>query len=182
MLHEVGVDLQASIGSRGCPFPVIDGPEYRPTGTFGRERIVIEYSGDDGFVSTHKPGGLKPLTFYTRKQAAKITIYAQSPRKGAIYWEHQRRAEKVLDFVLVGLYKVASKRANVLALQSGQFVLPEDLKAAETPGGAVYELKFTFDRAVADRIWDDAADPTTVMDATAVTATETGASTQTTTG
>jgi hypothetical protein len=182
MIHEIGVELQAAIASRRCPFEVIDGPEFRDTSTFGRERIVIEYDGDDGYVATHKAGGPRPITIYSRQQACKITIYAKSPSKGATYWEHQRRASKVLDFVLVGLYKVAKERKNLLEVKSGHFMLPDDFKGTETPGGAKYELKFTFDRGVADRLWDDTADPSTTLDATTVTSAETGATTATITG
>ena len=85
----------------------------------------------------------------TRNVGVKATIYAQCPSKGAFYWEHVRRAEHVLDMVLVALDIVAKKRANLVVFKSGKFVYPDDFKQGETPGGAVYELYLTFDRGVA---------------------------------
>ena len=92
--------------------------------------------------------------------ACKATIYAKSPKPGAPYMLHQRRAEHVLDQLFVGLQKVAIPRQNVVTFTSGRFLLPDDLKASETPGFAVYELFFSFDRGVVDQNWDFAADPT----------------------
>lgn len=155
MIREIGVDVQASIASKGCPFPVVNGPELRPTGTFGRERIVIEHDpAGDSFTSRHQTD-TNPRTRLTRNIGVKVTIYAQDANKGATYWEHVRRAEHVLDMVLIALDITAKVRKNLAVFRSGKLVYPEDFKAhSETMGGAVYELLLTFDRGVADRRWD----------------------------
>jgi len=169
MIHEIGVELGAQISAKGCPFPVVDGPEYRPTTTFARERIVIEHNPSSGDAFTQPGEGarhqadLNPRTLMSRVIGVKITIYAKSPTRAAIYWEHKRRAEQVLDMVLCGLYKVVKIRKNLLSVKSGKFVLPDDLKESETPGGAVYELLITVDRGVADRNWDGTAGPTVTV-------------------
>jgi hypothetical protein len=163
LIHEIGVELAARIGSKGCPFAVYDGPERRPTTTFGRERIVIEHDpSGDSFVSRHK-ADTNPRTLLTRTIGVKITIYAQAGTKGSIYWEHVRRAEHVLDMVLCGLSVVVKERANILTFRSGRIIDPPDLKPSETPGGAVYELFVTIDRGVADRNWDGSAGPTATV-------------------
>lgn len=161
MIHEIGVQLQAALQAKGCPFVVIDGPERRPTTTFARERVVIErdMSAGDTFAATHLPGK-NPVTRLTRLIGCKITIYARAPSKGALEFEHFRRAEQVLDVVLIALYGIAKGRQNQVAFTSGKFVEPPDLTEGETMGGAVYELHFTFDRGVADRTWAGAAQPT----------------------
>lgn len=167
MIHEIGVELGKELASKGCPFAVIDGPEERPTTTFARERVVIEHDpSGDSFGSRHT-ADKNPRTRLTRITGVKITIYARHPNGGAIYWEHKRRAEHVLDMVLIGIDVIAKTRKNLCAFKSGKFVKPEDLKDSETPGGAMYELLFTFDRGVADRNWDGTAQPTaTVGDGT----------------
>lgn len=164
MIHEIGVELAANIQGKGCPFDVYDGPELRPTTTSARERIVIEHDPNgDGFTppggNTHRPG-TNPRTLMSRVIGVKITIYAQNPAKGSIYWEHVRRAEQVIDMVLCGLYQVVKARANILVIKSGKFIYPEDLQKSETFGGAVYELLFTVDRGVFDVKWSGAAIPT----------------------
>jgi len=164
MIHDVGADLLTQLQANACPFPVIDGPEFRPTTTFARERIVIEQdmNGGDSFTS-RRQADTNPRTWLTRNTGVKLTIYAQCPNKGALYWEHIYRAEHVLDMVLVALSIIAKERKNLVVFKSGKFVLPADLKESETPGGAVYELLFTFDRGVADRTWTGAVLPTTVV-------------------
>jgi hypothetical protein len=163
--HYIGTDLQAQFAAKLVPFHVVDGPEIRPTTTGGRERVVIEHdlSGGDSFAPTHTPGQKPPRTRLTRVAAYKVTIYAKSPTAGAAYWEHEQRAEAILDQVLVGLDLVAKMRANVVQFRSGKFVFPADLKASETPGFATYELFFTFDRGVTDAKWDGTTVETIVI-------------------
>lgn len=167
MIHDIGVEVAAHIAANGCPFPVIDGPEVRGTNTFSRERVVIEHDpAGDSFLPRHQTDR-NPRTRLTRVVGDKITIYAQCPNKGANYWEHIYRAEHVLDMVLIALDVVAKKRANLFVPRSGKFVLPDDLKPSETPGGAVYELLFTFDRGVAHRTWAGGILPTAEITAVA---------------
>lgn len=164
MLHEIGVELEAQLEARGCVFPVIDGPEFRPTVTFARERIVLEYdmTGTEGYLAKHN-SKINPTARYTRNMACKATIYVKAPKPGALYMEHQRRAEHVLDQVIVGLQKVALPRQNIFLPTSGHFKLPDDLKESETPGGAVYELFFNFDRGIVDQNWNFSPDPTATI-------------------
>lgn len=160
MLHEIGKELGAFLASKGVPFVVIDGPERTGTTTFARERIVIEHDvegGDEfGNVLSQRPN---PQQKAVRIFGAKITIYAQAPASGAQTYEHRRRAEHVLDSVLVGLDAVVRGRKNTLKLKSGRFdpKPTADLAKSEVANGAVYELKFSVDRGVRDVTWAGAA-------------------------
>lgn len=158
MIHEIGVELAARLVVSGTPFPVVDGPESTKTATWGRERIVIERSGGDSF-SAARSQHINPKHRRTRNIGGKITIYAQSPLSGATNFEHERRAEAVLDQVLVALDYVAAVRKNSWTPTGGEFVAPEDIKDSERRGGAVYELRFTFERAVMARTWANANRP-----------------------
>src|SRR5579872_2411312 len=82
MIHDVGADLLEQLQANACPFPVIDGPEFRPTTTFARERIVIEQdmSGGDSFTS-RRQADTNPRTWLTRNTGVKLTIYAQCPKR-----------------------------------------------------------------------------------------------------
>lgn len=131
---------------------MIDGPERRPTTTSARERVVIEHADGDTFGSKLR-ADIGPQTRMTRAMSCKVTIYAQVPTTGAAEWEHRRRAEAILDCVLISLDIIAKGRKNIFLPKSGKFIYPEDLKESETPGGAVYELSFTFDRGVANITW-----------------------------
>lgn len=156
MLHEIGVELHTALAAKGAGgFPVIDGPERRETTTFARERIVIEHDeqGADSFNAPIKSNP-NPEMSWDRIIACKLTIYVKEPAKSATEWEHRRRANKLLDLVLVAMRAIAVGRKNFFSPRSGKFLLPTDLKQGETPGGAVYELKFTFSRGIADHKWD----------------------------
>jgi hypothetical protein len=155
VIHEIGVELEAALKAKGCSmFPVADGPEATATTTFARSRIVIAHDeGGDAFSPVRSQSSGKAKHRFTRAIGCKITIYAQDPRAGARPFEHRRRAERVLDLVLVALAGIAATRKNALSVKGGRFVQPDDLAKSEEIGGAVYELLFTFDRAVIDRTW-----------------------------
>lgn len=155
MIHELGIELGSALAAQGCPLKVVDGPEPTRSTTFARERIVIEHDDGDAFApvrSQHR----NPKLRMVRNVAAKVTIYAQSPASGATDWEHRRRAEHVLDLVLVGLEKVILARKNGWVLKSGRFLVPADLQKSETAGGAAYELSFTVERGVFEKKWSGA--------------------------
>ena len=157
MIHEIGKELQAALRAKGCPFSVYD-REAMQTATFARERIVLEHAGDDRF-SAVRSQHVNPKHRRTRSIGAKLTIYAQSSASGALEFEHRRRAEAVLDMVLVALDAVAAARHNAWNPTAGRFITPADFKETETYDGAVYELLFTFDRGVAVKTWAGAIRP-----------------------
>jgi len=149
MIHEIGVELQTKLYARGCPFRVVDGPEAAQTTTWARERIVLERDRDSGdrFCPARSQAKNKDQRM-TRSIGVKLTIYAQSVSSGALQFEHERRVDHVLDQVLVAIEEIAIARKNAWALGGGKFVQPDDIEKSDAPGGAAYELKFTFDRAV----------------------------------
>jgi hypothetical protein len=157
MIHELGVELAARLGTQGVPLPVVDGPEPTTTTTWGRERIVIQHADGGDAFGPPRSQHINPKHRHTRTANYKLTIYAKSAAIGAAVFEHRRRAEHVLDKVLCAMDYVAAVRKNRWAPKSGGFITPPDLAASEKPGGAVYELSFTFDRAVIDRTWANAA-------------------------
>ncbi len=95
----------------------------------------------------------------SRVCAYKATIYAQNPSKGSAEFEHRRRAEAMVDQVCIALDVITKGRKNILVWKSGKFVIPDDMKDAETLGGAVYELQFTIDRGVTTASWTGQAAP-----------------------
>jgi len=164
MMHDIGKELAAQLAQQDCPFKVVDGPEATGTTTYARERIVVEYDeGGDRFGPPRSPRP-NPKHIMTRSVGGKITIYAQSGYSGAKEFEHRRRAEHALDMVLVGMHKVARLSKNSWTPTGGKFIQPADLENSERPAGAVYELSFTFDRAVVDRTWAGDALPETIID------------------
>lgn len=164
MIHELGVELRSKLSDRGCPVAVIDGPEATGTATFGRERIVIEESGNDDYVPPFSQQR-NPVRKMVCHIAAKATIYAQSTKAGALDFEHRRRARLILDQVLVALSEIKSARKGkgCFIPEGGRFIVPADLENSERRGGAVYELEFKFERAVEERTWAGDAKPETTI-------------------
>lgn len=150
MMHLIGKELQAELESRGCPYKVHDRETATPT-TWAHPRIVIEHDSD----TFGAPLGLSynPKRHYERIVGGKITIFAKSARPGAQEFEHRNLAEEVVDQVLVGMRYVAARRLNRYTVGAGRFVPLKDLEKSDAQGGAVYELRFTFSRAVSERQW-----------------------------
>jgi hypothetical protein len=158
MIHEVVRELSAALVAKKCPIPVADREGVKKITTF--ERIVVEHDDDAGdSFSAPRSVFKNPKQDYTRTIGAKATIYAQASADGASEFEHRRRAEKILDVVLGGMRLVSRQRRNAFVPTSGAFVPVADGEKSDRRKGAVYELKFTFDRGVERRNWANEARP-----------------------
>ena len=171
MLHEIGVDIAARLAAKGCPIKVVDGPEPTESTAHTHERIVIEHDGDA--FSFARSQHRNPRAAATRNIGGKITIYANSPSPGALDWEHTRRAEVLLDMVLVALRYVSSVRKNGLTLKAGRFVKLPDQEKSDKQAGAVYELTFSIERAVVEKTWAGAIRPEATIGPGGITITNT---------
>ena len=147
-IHDVGLALAAYLTAQGCPVAVVDGPEPTKTATWGRERIVLEHDLSAS-ASFGGPRGLhvNARHSYSAADPYKITIYVRSVA-GAAPFEHRQRAMRVREQVLSGLRYVASINKNRFEPKAGKFTTPEDLTGSERPGGAAYELTFTYELPV----------------------------------
>lgn len=166
MMHEIGVALQSKLRARGCPFTVVDREGTKPT-TWARDRIVIEHVlGGDAFTNTISQRS-NPKHRMQMASAGQITIYAQSAKAGALPFEHENRALRVVDMVLVAMSEILAeeKATSTWVPDGGGFVKPEDFEGTERFGGAVYQIVFHVPRAVQVRDWDgDAAETVTVTE------------------
>lgn len=155
MIHEIGVELKAALAANDCPIVVVDGPEHGESVVTPRERIVIERDfGAPEPVVGPKGAGRNPQHAYDRQLAAKVTIYAQSPKSGALYFEHLRRLDDIVDEVLIGLRKVLTVRKNGgFGIGAGKLVELADAKGTRVTNFAVYEVPFMVPRAVEVRTW-----------------------------
>ncbi len=154
MIEEIATDLRAYLKAKGCPVPVKLGPESTDTASFGLERIVLEHGDGDRFDAPYSQQP-NPRRRMTRRIGAKITIYAQSTKAGAMDFEHRVRAEHILDLVLVALSQIKSVRKgrNSFLPDGGRFLVPADLESSERLGGCTYELTFSFEHGVAEQTW-----------------------------
>lgn len=159
MIHEIGVELQAALTVQRCPVTVVDGPEVGRSNAVTRERIVIQRDrGEAERIVGAKGTGRNPRHAFDRVLAAKVTIYAQEPRPGALYFEHERRCDHITDLVLVALQKVLVARKNGgWAIGAGRWVDIDDLAKSDRPNLVAYEIPFSVPRAVEDRTWAGAA-------------------------
>lgn len=160
MIREIGVELQERIRDRGCPLPVVDREQTKTT-TWGRERIVIERDEAGDRFDFTRSQRRNARVVAVQLVGAKLTIYAQSGKSGALPFEHERRAQSILNCVIAALSKIQSIRKGRTAFlpDSGAFVVPPDLEASERRNGAVYELKFSFPLAIPDVTFKGEAKP-----------------------
>jgi hypothetical protein len=169
VIHDIARALQAKLRSKGfASAEVKDGAETTQAASWGRERLVLEHDGADRFGAAKKGQHWNPSQLRVRQVSAKLTIYAQSPKAGALPFEHIQRAEKILDLALVAFDEIAAATSpppvyNVWSPTSGRFLTPPALEGTERQGGAVYELTLAFERGVFDRDFaGDAAEEATV--------------------
>lgn len=158
MIHDIGIALQAELRTIGyLSATVVDGPETTAQAGRGRERIVIEHDlGADTFshARSQRPN---PVHRATRGVATVFTVYAQSPKAAAQDFEHRLRAEHIVDLVIVALGNVAAQTVpiyNVWEPKGGGFIIPADLEGSPRWGGAVYELRVEFSRAIKVQNWN----------------------------
>jgi hypothetical protein len=169
MIQKIREELAAYLASKSVPVTVelnepVGGSKMQST--FGRSRITLDHETDrkgDAFLPSRSQR-LANQHRYTRSQAWILRIYAQSGRAGALRFEHERLANDILDFVLVGLDEIAAKRSNRWTPNGGSFVTIADLAESERPGGAVYELSLSFDRGVSEAVtWPAPDEPTATL-------------------
>jgi hypothetical protein len=166
VIHDIGILLQAKLRTAGFGSAVvIDGPETSESASWGRERIVIERFGDER-PSNVRSQRRNPEHVTVRPIPAKISVYAQSTKPGALPWEHANRADKIVDLVLIALNDIAATNTpyNVWAWTGGEFVSPPDLEKSARKGGAVFELRVTFERAVMRKTFAGAIEPEVELD------------------
>lgn len=162
MIHEIAVELREALRTNGCPVPVVDSRDASERGQANavpRERIVVgRVIGEPEPIVGPKGTGRNPIHIRDRHLAAKVTIWAQSPKPGALSFEHERRCDTIADQVIGQLVKVLSARKNGgYAIAAGRLIEAEDANGAEIPNFAVYEIPFTVPRAVEIRTWAGAA-------------------------
>ena len=174
MIHEICVELRTALAAAGCPILVVDGPEHSTSAIVPRERIVVSRNvGDPEALQGPRGTGRNPMHVFDRTVSAKVTIYAQEPRAGALYHEHIRRSDAIADQVLARLVEVLTTRKNAGA-QIGPCTIVElvDSKGTSVPNFAVCEIRFFVPRAVLARIsWAVAAAETVTLGASSVDST-----------
>jgi hypothetical protein len=173
MIHEIGVELRASLVTVLCPLPVVDGPEQSDAASFGRERIVIGYADEPGQVVAPRSQRKNPLHLFDRMIPAQLDVYARAPDAGPTSFEHARRAHHVMDLVLVHLDKVCRTRKEPLEIGSVTPLVPEAFADVKRPGGYALRLQFSVRRAVLGVTWASvAATEATLASGTVVSTTQ----------
>jgi hypothetical protein len=159
MIHEIAVALAENLRSRGLGIPVVDGPEPTETTTFGRERVVLEYSEDDGDTFGPPVPHQNPRAVFERFIGVRLRIYTQSVHANALQFEHFVKGDRLVDMVLSGLDRVIRSRRYQWTVGRGRYTRPADLDGSPVLGGVVYELIFSVQRSVREVDWDGSANP-----------------------
>jgi len=167
MLYTITQELKTALAAKGCPVPVVYGPE-RSGGLIG-QRIVVErdrQSGDQftGPRSQQRNPGLVDV----RAIGSVLRVYAQSGVAGANVWDHERVADQVIDLVTVALRRIVSARKTLWRIGAAKLLSSDELelRGLKTWPGVVYELRFQIDRGVFDYTWTGDAKPEATMGGT----------------
>lgn len=169
MIHDLAVSLQATLRAHKCPITVVEGPERTKPTTYANERVVVEEPEDKSTrTAAPRSQSINPKRVLTAADPVRVTVYAKSPVKGALDFEHVTRARAVVDLVLVGLKEFVS--TNKLAWQLPEYrrIRPADLEQSERSPGAAYQIDLAIERSVTDRDWNGAAAPEATIGASTI--------------
>lgn len=175
MIYEIARELAAALRKRGCPVPLVYGPEgMRPT-SIGHSRIMVERprvrSGDLwGEAKTHPAN---PRVTGMRSVPMLITVYASSTLAGAREQDHARLMDQILDVLQASLREVLGKRHAFWRVVSAGMPSPVeiDMSGIEQWTGAVYELRINVDRTMTETNWKGEARPTYELEADSIEST-----------
>jgi len=160
VIRDIAPRLKARLSAKACPIPLVVQGE-QSTNTGARERIVLQrdYDASESFAQVlSQRANAKHIG--NRAIRMKFRVYAQSAKAGALSIEHEERVDRIVDVLLACLDRTLRQDLQVVwRLDAGGLVRPEDLEESERLPGAVYELKFSADRAATDINWQGDARP-----------------------
>lgn len=180
MIGHLAKAVAADLGRRKFPHDVRYAPEIsRPRG-FG-PFIIFERDREAGDAITYPAGanGRNPEVPFNRHVAGRVTIYARSPKPGAMVLDHEDECDSVCDGVLTAMYRILKARKLPLAIVDSRVFTREDLRAADENAGAgddhsghrsadwpgcAARIRFTVGTVVRDVTYPGAAQATAVID------------------
>lgn len=113
-----------------------------------KSQIVFDHDGTDAFGPPRATGG-NPRRMFTRSVQAVARIYAKASDSGATTGDHRALAEAFLDQLLVALdYVFRDTWKSHWQPIGGAFVPLEDPAPSNRFSGALYELRFAYERPV----------------------------------
>lgn len=163
MIYEISREVETALRARGCPLPVEYDPGRPSMVAIPGARGAIVFSRDRDQGDTWGPlrgvhRGTGTYGVASRLMACVVRIHVQSTKAGARPHEHERLADAVADLVAVALADVGKTRRGQLEFTAGKMLSAADLAliGAEGWAGAVYEIRFTAERAVTAKTWEGA--------------------------
>lgn len=162
MIHDIAKEVTADLASRGVPFGLLLNDSPKGRSSFASTRMTVEHTKGLGADRFGPVRSMRTIDKHVATKSAGYTIeiYAKSTRGGALLLEHEVLAEELCDQIVVSLRIVSSRRENALTITGAGFVEIEGFEGSEKPGGALYVITFTFDRAVFARTWKGELTPT----------------------
>lgn len=128
----------------GMPRPASRGPSRQ------RHSVVLSRDYEQGDLLVAAPGG-NPDTLFARMVGYTITVFAFDPSAGALSWEHESEADKLIDALIVSIQDwVTAQKAWRWEYVSGRMLSASELygDSAETTHTAGYQMQIRIGRAV----------------------------------
>jgi hypothetical protein len=164
MLGHLRADLEEELRSRGVPVRVEYGPVAPSRVAELKDVVVVEYDPAGDTIGAPKALGGNPRRRFNRAVAALVRIHTRNTVTGARRQDHEDRAHRIVDQVLVSLDEVLrGGRGEPLRRYTwrvdGAAFEPLSAEPGQTPVGATYVLRISIDRGVFDAPWSgEAAD------------------------
>jgi len=157
MIYRVSKIIATEVADRGCPLPVVYGPERLQSVAYADSRIVIERprSATADTVFATRTTKHNPRRRAERSIAAVARVVARSTVDGARVQDHEELADNTADAIIVALQRAAAQLDTTIRIEESGLLSEDDLDATglEAWSGVVYEIQFTVQRGVYDRTW-----------------------------
>lgn len=151
MLYEMFGDLRDRMHARKFPTQFAYGPEHTAReGHHFSNLIVIERDREQSDEVEAAHGQVRNARKkFTRRLAAKATIFANCTSPGAHVGEHERVCEALVDALLVEIEDWGTEsRAGQIPIKESRYLSAHERSDVETWPGLVYLVRFLVPRGV----------------------------------
>jgi hypothetical protein len=180
MLGHLRADLEVELRARGVPVRVEYGPVDPSRLAELHDVVVVEYDPAGDVIGGAKALGGNPKRRFNREVAALVRVQAHATIAGARRQDHEDRAHRFVDQVLVALDDVlrggrggtggVPLRRYTWRCTGGAFQAVS-AEPGQVPTGATYVLRISIDRGVFDAPWSDEAAPEFELEAGSISST-----------
>lgn len=129
MIGHLAQAVRVDLAARKYPHTVVYGPERVGRDGF-QLAIVFERDREAGDAIVAPAGAaINPEAPFNRRVSGLVTVYARSPKPGAIALDHEDECDAVCDGVISAMYRILRARRLPLEIVDSKLLTRDELRA-----------------------------------------------------